>query len=595
MKNKKRSPIGKIIQRMTALSLTVVSLVSCASIPVSAFGSLALGSTAVNLTATTSISESMMAEQKKAGIYWFGSWRDLYQALNLQFDDVTAGLVLDGMNFEANELWILTPISPNSVYFTLAPLSHPGYYITGQSNDNQLRLSKTSASNPAVQWYAVPDGDHYVLMNRKTGLAMDTAHGLSDTGNPVLNYTRNGYQDAQSWSMVLVSESTTGISSGIQVTINDGAYAVLAAGDLTKCLNDQFASTAGDGTAKICLDTWNQEPNETLIFTNRGNGQYTISPSHAPNVCLNVWAADPTAGNQLTLATYQEGDQCSLWEIYKNNDNTYSLRNVKTGLWLNLWGNSHVDGAKIVGYQYDGTIAMKWNLQAVSAAGTSSGASSGASAPSGYAAYTGVNYRALTTDSRRIAACDKAVQMATVLWTASCDFPTWKSAGGVYNTVTATDGTRSTKFISGKTYQGIPYSMVGRTYDDTRWAALVQNGLSTSLMTGAYYASTPNTTGKGIDCSYLVCTALNAGCGTSINMNTKAMLASSRFTKISRTQMQPGDIFLTSGHVIFFMGKTSDGKYAVIEANADYSRVVYRELPVSSLYGYGCYRYAGFR
>ena len=57
--------------------------------------------------------------------------------------------------------------------------------------------------------------------------------------------------------------------------------------------------------------------------------------------------------------------------------------------------------------------------------------------------------------------------------------------------------------------------------------------------------------------------------------------------------MLPGDIFLKNGHVMFFLGKTGS-KYAVIEANASYSRVVYRELSSSSLSAYGSYRYTGF-
>lgn len=364
------------LHRAAAMPLALTALLSCMSVSACALSFTRLP--VANITDTTkplvgilnanvtdTASASSMMEKKEAGIYWLGCFRDLYQALNLQYDRVTSGLVLDPMTFQGNELWILKPISSNSVYFTLAPLSHPNYFIAGQRNDAQLRLSKTSASNYAVQWAAIPDGDRYILVNRQTGLAMDTANGLSNTGNRVVNYTRNGYQDAQSWSMIRVSESTSVWYPGVKTTIANGTYGILSAGNTAKCVNDQFASTAGNGTAKVCLDTWNKERHETYVFTDRGNGRYTISPAHATNLCLNVWAADPDAGNQITLATYRAGDECSLWEIYQQNG-YYSFRNVKTGLWLNLWCNTHTDGQKIVGYYYDGTSAMKWKLQSVS-------------------------------------------------------------------------------------------------------------------------------------------------------------------------------------------------------------------------------------
>ena len=571
------------LRRLLCAALAALSLVSVLQ-PAAGAADLEAGPSTAGITAnvTETTTALSMAVRMERGLMWIGCYRDVYQALNLQYDQVGQGLVLDYMNFQSNEIWILTPVNSTSVYFTLSPLSHPGYYIAGQSNDCQLKLSKTSVSDPAVQWMAIPDGSQYVLVNRN-GLAMDTARGESATGNPVLNYQRNGYRDAQSWNMIRISESTSTFTPGPRAYPKNGAYGILAASNTSKCLNDQFASTAGNGTAKIVLDTWSKEPNEIVILTDRGNGQYTISPSNAPNICLNCWAADPTDGNQLTLATWREGDQCSLWEVYQAGS-YYSFRNVKTGLWLNLWMNRTVDGTKLIGYHYDGTNAMKWKLEPANTVPPT---------PSGYAAYNGVNYRSLTSDSRRIAACDKAVQMATVLWTTPCSFPTWKSSSGTYNSITATDGTTSQKFLAGKTDQGIPYSMAGRTYDDVKWQQLVHSGLTTTLMTGKYYTSKADTTAKGIDCSYLVCTALNAGCGSSINLTTASMLKSSKFTKINRSQMLPGDIFLKNGHVMFFLGKTGS-KYAVIEANASYSRVVYRELSSSSLSAYGSYRYTGF-
>ena len=88
-------------------------------------------------------------------------------------------------------------------------------------------------------------------------------------------------------------------------------------------------------------------------------------------------------------------------------------------------------------------------------------------------------------------------------------------------------------------------------------------------------------------------TALNTGCGTSTSKNTDQMLSSSLFKQINRSEMLPGDIFLKSGHTMLFLGKVGSS-YAVIEANASESRVVYSVLPSSSLGAYRSYRYTYF-
>ena len=574
---------NSISKKILASLLAAVSVLSCR--PMAAYADdmeLSLGGTSASLT-------QVGGARLQDGVYIISCCSDVLMCLNNQYRRTDGGLVLDNLNYEDNELWILK--NTDSGYFTLSPYYAPGYCIAGQDWDCQLFLTKGGASDYNNQWKAVPDGDKYVIVNRASGLAMDSAHGGSHTGNAILNYTVNGFRPAQSWTIGRISEFTNRLDPGSIANLSDGYYSILMKDNQRKNLNVQYASTDGNGTAKLCIDTANGEDNEIFYIQRRSGDMYTISPKNAPGVCVNVWAANPVSGpgNQLTLATYAEGDLCSLWIPCQNSDGTISFMNARTRLFMNAYLNSATDGSPVVAHYFDDTSAGRWHVRS---AGSSGGSNAGSSA--GYAGYGGVNYRALTSDSRRIAACDKAVQMATILWTSPCTFPAWKSSGGAYNTVTATDGSSATKFIAGKTYQGIPYSMAGRTYDDVKWASLVKSGMTTSSMTGKYYTSRADTTAKGIDCSYLVCTALNAGCGTSINLNTASMLSSSKFQKISRSGMLPGDIFLKSGHVMLFLGRTSGGKYAVIEANASYSRVVYRELSSSSLSAYGSYRYTGF-
>ena len=102
-----------------------------------------------------------------------------------------------------------------------------------------------------------------------------------------------------------------------------------------------------------------------------------------------------------------------------------------------------------------------------------------------YGAYTGIDYTSLTSNPLRIAALNKARDMVTVQWYCPQTFRTWYafSSGGGYNSVTATDGSSAQNFVAGKTYQGIPYTMVTSSQggsnikDDNDWAAVLNGGV----------------------------------------------------------------------------------------------------------------------
>ena len=485
---------------------------------------------------------------------------------------------------EDNDIFIIKNVGGG--YVTISPKHAPGYYLTGANGfDKQISIRKTTSLSSIYHWLPIDmGGGAYMFKNRATSYVIDVCNAWNtDAGIPILQYRQNNFQSAQFHYPVRISHFTSLTPSTRVTNFTTGTYQVGLYYNKNQVWNSQYGLHQG---YNLVCDPYNGESNEQIYIKSEGNGLYSLRFAANTNLCIAP--LDVFAGTQLKVRTYDGSASC-LYEIYKVGS-AYSFRNKGTGLFVDdLYANT-ATGTAMISYSYNGDNAQKFYVNKISSAA----ASSAQTATSGYATYTGVDYRQQTSDSRRIAACDKAVKMATILWKADCSFPTWKSSGGSYNTVTATDGTSSTKFLAGKTYQGIPYSMAGRTYTDTKWRTLVGSGLTTSMMTGKYYTSRADTTAYGIDCSYLVCTALNTGCGTSINLNTNGMLNSSKFTKISRSQMQPGDIFLKSGHVMFFMGKTADGKYAIIEANASYSRVVYRELSSSSLSAYGCYRYSGF-
>ena len=211
-----------------------------------------------------------------------------------------------------------------------------------------------------------------------------------------------------------------------------------------------------------------------------------------------------------------------------------------------------------------------------------------------YGSYDGVDYTRLTSNSKRLAALNKAKKMVTIQWQSPATFVTWSSSKGAYNTVTAMDGTSAKQYIAGKMYQGIPYSMINHLYDDERWSNLLStNGITTSSMTGRLDSYPASGTAKGIDCSRFVFYAIKAAGYTGDYENTNSMLNSSYWTKISKSSMEPGDVFLKSGHVMMYVGMAGS-KYAIFEATAEGSKTRYHEYSSSQLSAYSAYTYTGY-
>lgn len=133
-----------------------------------------------------------------------------------------------------------------------------------------------------------------------------------------------------------------------------GTWAIMANG--LYCLNVQFACRISD-EAKMVIDGYNGETNETFIFTKYGN-YYRISPTHAPNLAVNArYGKDAKAGQQVSLHTWQDNDAASLWSIeevnggirFRNNANPNLVIDVNQN-WkskvrnrINLWTQNNTD------------------------------------------------------------------------------------------------------------------------------------------------------------------------------------------------------------------------------------------------------------
>lgn len=302
------------------------------------------------------------------GIYVFCPYNSRSMAMNNQYGNVSGKIVLDPLNYESNELWVVRNVGYG--YVTIAPLYAPDHYLSGGFLDEQLGLQKLSSSSVRVQWMPKQNSDgSYTFINKSSGLALDDAHGSTATGNKIVSYTAGSFAGAQHWWLGCVSELTRQLSPTGRTSIPEGIYSICMKNNTQRAINVQYASRISDQAA-LCIDPYNGEKNEQFKIVHRGNNLYSIHPLHDTSLCLNNKLANPVHGYQITLHTYEDGDACSLWEVYKNADGTYSFRNYKTKLMMDISGGHETVGTPAIAYPYNDTNAQKYVVTRISAVGS---------------------------------------------------------------------------------------------------------------------------------------------------------------------------------------------------------------------------------
>lgn len=114
------------------------------------------------------------------------------------------------------------------------------------------------------------------------------------------------------------------------------------------------------------LQVWDKvygNQNQIFYFYDTGNGWRISSPLTDKVIEVRNSSHDDYA----EVAQWDAHDlACSRWDIIANTDGTVSFRNRESGLYLNVCGGGDAqNGTKIIQYHDDGTIAMKFYLEAM--------------------------------------------------------------------------------------------------------------------------------------------------------------------------------------------------------------------------------------
>ena len=340
----KRSRRGRRASKLTShiLSLLLAILLTCPILS---------GEGGLPLSMTASAAGQVIAD----GTYAILLHDDQSKCLNDLFASTAedkAQLGVDPFNHESNEIWII--VNRGDGYVTISPSHAPNLCINAllanKTPGDYLTLHGWTEGDAASLWLPIRNSDgSYTFRNKATNLVIDCKDGSYTTGNKFLSWTKNGYARAQSFYLKQLSGGSDSASSSLK----SGTYAILLHDDQNKCLNDLFASTVED-KAQLGVDPFNHEANEIWIITVRDNNYVTISPSHAPNLCINALLANKTPGDYLTLHGWTEGDAASLWLPILNADGSYTFRNKATNLVIDCKDGSYTTGNKFLSWTKNG-------------------------------------------------------------------------------------------------------------------------------------------------------------------------------------------------------------------------------------------------
>ncbi|MBC6451038.1 RICIN domain-containing protein [Actinokineospora xionganensis] len=281
---------------------------------------------------------------------------------------VTGGRVLAQAGGSTATTSVSSATGSNAERWAFHPTGDGAYRIVNVGSGNALGVTSsansgrawgakptvTAGSTVGRQWWVVPSGSTYRLVNRYSGLVIALSADSTRTAETTpLRTWSNATGNAVGGTRTAAEQTIalTAVGTAPPPTTLDGTHTLAASG---KALDNPGHST----TAGTQLITWspNGGANQTWVFTSNPDGTYQIKNGES-NLCVDVADYSTAAGGKIVQWTCTGGAN-QRWAATRLADGTYALKSQSSGLLLTT--ASTTDGALVTQQSDTGSALQRW-------------------------------------------------------------------------------------------------------------------------------------------------------------------------------------------------------------------------------------------
>lgn len=222
-------------------------------------------------------------------------------------------------------------------------------------------VDQWSPNGTRAQKWRITSGDQgrvKIVSALDPAIVLDVAAANASAGANVGLWNANG-SDAQAFSFIPTRPK---VSSAGQADITPGYYELASVVDPRKGID--LKDYAMNNGARLQLWGSSKTDNQIWKISRESDGFYRLVNTWS-NKSLDSTDGTPIPGTELQLWDTDMSNANQKWAIFSVTGGAYMLRNVGTGLVVNLrWGQAR-NGMAIDGYLANGTTSQQWRLDPV--------------------------------------------------------------------------------------------------------------------------------------------------------------------------------------------------------------------------------------